>query len=496
MSYYQELAELTRLLTDENYMKQRIFSNYYRVAFYGKILGDEDGKEYIYKEPNTTMLTVFTEKLMIQFKSKYGNDNVIKLGNTPMNSSESDPSKLYIQIGAVETSFTEQEVPSRSSEWLKNYNLSRFVMDQPFTKSGAAQGSHEDQWIRRTTFVIDKALPFVEKRSLVKSKEWCDISPIENAISLIQGKIESLSSELNTSQPRIKILQRDLQGSLLTQVNAGPLAIASSFLSEENQNKYDEKLRITLADGLNKFSRTLTVAVKVNKKYIDQDQAVLQEALESALEKFKAELDKYPIFEQLRQAFEQEQAKQREEAENKGNSTLAQMNPNTPRRQTKDVVRSPNIKSAAAFKMAQRSGSLAVRADSPIGTAKKSTFFGSQRQSPASHALATLPLSAQPLEEDDEEKAPAPATDPAEAKAEEKKPEEKPEKKEATEGAKGSFSASYGSILVPVLPQGLPVRSATAPASEEKVPVVVPQADGPTAEIEEKSESAQAKKED
>lgn len=53
------------ILLDEEQIKQRIFSNYYRVAFFGKKLLDLDGKEFIYKELNTTMLAQFTDKIMV-----------------------------------------------------------------------------------------------------------------------------------------------------------------------------------------------------------------------------------------------------------------------------------------------------------------------------------------------------------------------------------------------------------------------------------------------
>jgi hypothetical protein len=46
-------------------MKQRIFSNYYRVAFYGKKFEDMDQKAYIYKEHVTMMLPDFTAKLLV-----------------------------------------------------------------------------------------------------------------------------------------------------------------------------------------------------------------------------------------------------------------------------------------------------------------------------------------------------------------------------------------------------------------------------------------------
>jgi len=46
-------------------MNQRIFSNYYRVAFYGKPFKDMDGKEYIYKELNTARVAEVAENLKV-----------------------------------------------------------------------------------------------------------------------------------------------------------------------------------------------------------------------------------------------------------------------------------------------------------------------------------------------------------------------------------------------------------------------------------------------
>lgn len=63
---YADLVELTGILLDESQIKQRIFANYYRVAFFGTRLGDLDGHEYVYKELNTTMLAQFTEKILVR----------------------------------------------------------------------------------------------------------------------------------------------------------------------------------------------------------------------------------------------------------------------------------------------------------------------------------------------------------------------------------------------------------------------------------------------
>lgn len=143
---YEDLVALTGQLLNEEQLKQRIFSNYYRVAFYGKKLKTLDGKEYIYKELNTVLLAQFSEKIMKQFQDKFGADHVVKLGNNASPPEPLEHGKVYIQIGTVEPSFTPEETAKRNTEWKRVYNINQFQLDQPFTKAGKAQqGSHEDQ---------------------------------------------------------------------------------------------------------------------------------------------------------------------------------------------------------------------------------------------------------------------------------------------------------------------------------------------------------------
>jgi hypothetical protein len=133
-----------------------------------------------------------------------------------------------------------------------------------------------------------------------------ELSPIENAVLLLKNKTQSMKNELNSRNPRLKILQRELQGSLLLQVNAGPLAIMQAFLKDEDSKKFETNHRNDLADVGTTFSRTLIAAVAVNKRLIGPDQVPLQEELERQLENFRNELDRFSILEERRQARERE----------------------------------------------------------------------------------------------------------------------------------------------------------------------------------------------
>jgi hypothetical protein len=70
MECYYDLYNLCKSLIDEHRMNQRIFSNYYRVGFYGKKFGELNRKEFIYKELNTVRVADITEKLKVTTKQK------------------------------------------------------------------------------------------------------------------------------------------------------------------------------------------------------------------------------------------------------------------------------------------------------------------------------------------------------------------------------------------------------------------------------------------
>jgi len=56
---------------------KRLLGKYFRVAFFGQAyFGDEDGKEYVYKEPKITGLTEICERLNKIYSDKYGRDKV------------------------------------------------------------------------------------------------------------------------------------------------------------------------------------------------------------------------------------------------------------------------------------------------------------------------------------------------------------------------------------------------------------------------------------
>jgi len=50
----------------QNRAQNRIPPNFYRVGFYGEGFGDDNGKEFIYREPPSLRLADFTTNLVVR----------------------------------------------------------------------------------------------------------------------------------------------------------------------------------------------------------------------------------------------------------------------------------------------------------------------------------------------------------------------------------------------------------------------------------------------
>jgi len=168
----------------------------------------------------------------------------------------------------------------------KNFNLKKFIMNQPFTKSGETHGSSlEDQWVEQTIFTCEKAFPYIRHRVKVKSKEVTTIEPTKNAMNLLQSKIDSLNKILvDTDQISANTLQLILQGALLTQVNAGPLAIGEVFCNK----KYPKEVRTEIIALLKTLNELLEKAIEINAKIITEEQQKFHEAIVEGHKKFSS----------------------------------------------------------------------------------------------------------------------------------------------------------------------------------------------------------------
>ncbi|XP_020563932.1 dedicator of cytokinesis protein 10 isoform X5 [Oryzias latipes] len=263
--------------------EKRLFGRYYRVAFYGQIVGffdEEESKEFIYKEPKLTGLSEVSQRLLKLYSDKFGADNVKMIQDSnKVNPKDLDPKFAYIQVTYVVPYFDEKEQHDKRTDFERHHNISRFVFETPFTLSGKKHGDVEEQCKRRTILTTSSSFPYLKKRIEVVEQQSTEMNPIEVAIDEMSRKVSELNQLCNMEEVDMIRLQLKLQGSVSVKVNAGPMAYARAFLEEKNAKKYPDNQVKLLKEIFRQFAEACGQALDVNDRLIKEDQLEYQEEM-------------------------------------------------------------------------------------------------------------------------------------------------------------------------------------------------------------------------
>ncbi|KAM9327750.1 dedicator of cytokinesis protein 9-like [Pholidichthys leucotaenia] len=271
---------------------KRLLGTYFRVAFFGQgFFEDEDGKEYIYKEPKFTPLSEISQRLLKLYSDKFGQENVkIIQDSGKVNPKDLDLKYAYIQVTHVTPYLDEKELEDRKTDFEKSHNIRRFVFETPFTMSGKKQGGVEEQCKRRTVLTTTHCFPYVKKRIAVMYQHQTDLSPIEVAIDEMSAKVTELRLLCSASEVDMIRLQLKLQGSISVQVNAGPLAYARAFLNDSSAKKFPDNKVKQLKEVFRQFVDTCGQALGVNERLIKEDQQEYHDEMKANYRELTREL--------------------------------------------------------------------------------------------------------------------------------------------------------------------------------------------------------------
>ena len=91
-----------------------------------------------------------------------------------------------------------------------------FIFETPYTTGPKLQTDDlSKQQKKKTLFTTELAFPYLKNRLEIVAKRDVIISPIENAIELIEDRVSKLRTELETNPPRINALHQVIQGSVV-----------------------------------------------------------------------------------------------------------------------------------------------------------------------------------------------------------------------------------------------------------------------------------------
>ncbi|XP_040192083.1 dedicator of cytokinesis protein 9 isoform X15 [Rana temporaria] len=289
---YDTLHRAYSKVTEVMHTGKRLLGTYFRVAFFGQgFFEEEDGKEYIYKEPKLTPLSEISQRLLKLYSDKFGAENVKMIQDSgKINPKDLDSKYAYIQVTHVTPYFEDKELQERKTEFEKSHNIRRFVFELPFTLSGKRHGGVEEQCKRRTILTALHSFPYVKKRIPVMYQHHTDLNPIEVAIDEMSKKVAELRQVCSSSEVDMIKLQLKLQGSVSVQVNAGPLAYARAFLDDTNTKRYADNKIKQLKEVFRQFVEACGQALCVNERLIKENQFEYQEEMKANYREMVKEL--------------------------------------------------------------------------------------------------------------------------------------------------------------------------------------------------------------
>lgn len=132
------------------------------------------------------------------------------------------------------------------------------------------------------------------------------MTPIENATDILNERAKATIAELKNEPTNIKTLQILLQGSVIPQVNAGPMAIAREFLTRhgifyifltfqkifiQRTESWPQEHVDKLKSALIQFLQVNSEALRKNKQLIEPDQIEFQLQCEQGYATMKKEME-------------------------------------------------------------------------------------------------------------------------------------------------------------------------------------------------------------
>ncbi|ORE11414.1 hypothetical protein BCV72DRAFT_219946 [Rhizopus microsporus var. microsporus] len=274
---YNKLSEILQrqaTLVEHVVKKDRCFTEYFRVGFYGRGFPPSSrNQQYIYRGLEWEKMSSFVERMQNRhpnaqlLPSKLS--NAATLNEDQLKELETSLDGQYLQITPVVpipnadsiACLTNPHAPESVKKYYSFNSVSRFSFTHPIIKETAKSDDDKQPesdflnlWTEKIDFVCEDQFPTIVRRSRIISIHAKEVSPIENAVKTMEDKNVELASlekkyaaYLNTrrsssiTQPvNINPFSMSLNGAVDAPVNGGVPLYKKAFLSKEYWNKHPE----------------------------------------------------------------------------------------------------------------------------------------------------------------------------------------------------------------------------------------------------------------
>ncbi|MBZ3878825.1 Dedicator of cytokinesis protein 4 [Sciurus carolinensis] len=198
----------------------------------------------------------------------------------------------YLQIYAVTPIPESQEVlqregvPDNIKSFYKVNHIWKFRYDRPFHKGTKdKENEFKSLWVERTSLYLVQSLPGISRWFEVEKREVVEMSPLENAIEVLENKNQQLKTLISQCQTRqmqnINPLTMCLNGVIDAAVNGGVSRYQEAFFVKEYilSHPEDGEKIARLRELMLEQAQILEFGLAVHEKFVPQDMRPLHKKL-------------------------------------------------------------------------------------------------------------------------------------------------------------------------------------------------------------------------
>ncbi|TRY71348.1 hypothetical protein DNTS_021185 [Danionella cerebrum] len=299
---YRNLSKM-RMMEASFYDKiidqQRLEPEFFRVGFYGKKFPFFlRNKEFVCRGHDYERLEAFQQRMLNEFPHAIAMQHANQPDQTIYQAEAQ-----YLQIYAVTPIPDSQDVlqrdgvPDNIKSFYKVNHIWRFRYDRPFHKgSKDKENEFKSLWVERTTLTLVQSLPGISRWFEVERRELVEVSPLENAIEVIENKnlqLRTLITQCQTRQMQnINPLTMCLNGVIDAAVNGGLARYQEAFFVKDyimNHPEDGDKIS-RLRELMFEQAHILEFGLTVHEKFVPQDMRPLHKKLVDQFHLMKSSL--------------------------------------------------------------------------------------------------------------------------------------------------------------------------------------------------------------
>uniref|UniRef100_A0A6I8N700 Dedicator of cytokinesis 3 n=1 Tax=Ornithorhynchus anatinus TaxID=9258 RepID=A0A6I8N700_ORNAN len=289
---YQSLSWIRKMEAtyyDNIVEQQRLEPEFFRIGFYGrKFPFFLRNKEYVCRGHDYERLEAFQQRMLSEFPQaiammhpNHPDDTILQCDAQYLQIYAVTPIPEYVDVLQMD------RVPDRIKSFYRVNNVKKFRYDRPFHKGPKDKDNEfKSLWIERTTLILTHSLPGISRWFEVERRELVEVSPLENAIQVVENKNQELRTLISQYQHKqmhgnINLLSMCLNGVIDAAVNGGIARYQEAFFDRDYITKHpgDAEKITQLKELMQEQVHVLGVGLTVHEKFVHPEMRPLHKKL-------------------------------------------------------------------------------------------------------------------------------------------------------------------------------------------------------------------------